>query len=325
MTAARDELTVRDATEADVPRLVELMAASLGTGGVPRSAAFFRWKHFDNPFGASPVLVAEDRGRLVGLRTFLRWELRRGEGVLHAVRAVDTATHPAYRGRGIFRRLTLELLGRMKAEGVDFVFNTPNAKSGPGYLKMGWRTVGLVPVFLRPRLALAMRPFRRSDWGEVTEEERAALRRAAADRRPDAWVRAAAGPNGHTPRSPAYLRWRYLDIPGIEYGAAFHPASHLLVFRRRLRRGLRELTLCEVALAPGPRAAAAAARALRAASRGADVVTMSAAVDTRLRRLATLVGFAPIGGPLLMSRPLASPPIESFTGWWWSLGDLELF
>ena len=43
----------------------------------------------------------------------------------------------------------------MLAEGVDFVFNTPNDKSRPGYLKMGWEEVGRVPITVRPRSPMA--------------------------------------------------------------------------------------------------------------------------------------------------------------------------
>lgn len=321
----RPELTFRRAQDADVPRMVDLMRTSLGEGTVPRTEAFFRWKHLEGPFGPSPILLAEDGDRLVGLRAFLRWQLRRGERSLRAVRAVDTATHPDYRGRGIFRRLTMGLVEELKTEGVDFVFNTPNDKSGPGYLKMGWRTVGRLPVLLRPRLALALRLLRRSDWGRIDPDEATALERAVDDSRIGGWFGEMAGERGHTERTPAYLRWRYLDVPGVAYGASFDPRSHLLVFRRRLRRGLRELTLCEVVLAPRRGAALAVGRALMSVARGAEVVSMAATSGERVRRWATLAGFIPLSGPVLTSRPLAGPPIEGFDGWLWSLGDLELF
>ncbi len=40
---------------------------------------------------------------MIGFRTFLRWEFEDAGRVVRAVRAVDTATHPDHRGRGIFR------------------------------------------------------------------------------------------------------------------------------------------------------------------------------------------------------------------------------
>jgi GNAT superfamily N-acetyltransferase len=101
------QLDVRPYEDADEPRVLELLSASLGAGpSGDRSAAFFRWKHLENPFGRSVLLVAEADGGIVGLRAFLRWRLRAGHRELSAVRAVDTATHPEFQGRGIFSRLT---------------------------------------------------------------------------------------------------------------------------------------------------------------------------------------------------------------------------
>ena len=96
------------------------------------------------------MLVAEADGRVVGLRAFMRWEFVAGRRRFRAVRAVDTATHPDHQGRGIFSRLTLEALDGLRSE-ADFIFNTPNEKSLPGYLKMGWQVVGRVPIRIRVR------------------------------------------------------------------------------------------------------------------------------------------------------------------------------
>src|SRR4029079_3500391 len=101
-----------------------------------------RWKHVDNAFGRSPMWVACDGERIAGFRAFMRWEFEGAGEVKRAVRTVDTATHPDYQGQGIFTKLTLAGLEELAAEGVDFVFNTPNDKSRPGYLKMGWHVLG---------------------------------------------------------------------------------------------------------------------------------------------------------------------------------------
>src|SRR5437867_2251138 len=94
------------------------------------------------------VAVSDDR--IVGFRTFIRWRFRVDDDVVDAVRAVDTATDPAHQGRGIFSRLTLGALDELRGENVGFVFNTPNDQSRPGYLKMGWRIVGRVPIAVMP-------------------------------------------------------------------------------------------------------------------------------------------------------------------------------
>ena len=56
--------------------VLELAQASLRWRPEDPNEAFFRWKHLDNPAGASPMWVATADERLVGFRIFLRWRFR---------------------------------------------------------------------------------------------------------------------------------------------------------------------------------------------------------------------------------------------------------
>ena len=144
----------RPMADADVPAVVRLLDEALGPapGGADRRE-LFEWKHLRNPFGRSIALVAESGEGIVGLRCFMRWRLAGAGGVraLAAVRAVDTATSPAMQRHGVFSQLTREALAACEAEGVSLVFNTPNDRSRPGYLKLGWRVVGVWPLWVRAR------------------------------------------------------------------------------------------------------------------------------------------------------------------------------
>ena len=84
----------------DESQVLELLRASLGEPDQRRrTSEFWRWKHFDNPFGPSLIRVAVDPGgRIIGLRAFLRWRFLRGDQIIQAMRPVDTATHPAWSG-----------------------------------------------------------------------------------------------------------------------------------------------------------------------------------------------------------------------------------
>ncbi len=169
------ELIIRKADDADFPQIIELCRESLGWPDDPRNAELLRWKHLENPFGRSAMWVALEGGRFVGFRAMMRWRFRRPDGaVLHAVRAVDTATLPSCRGRGVFGRLTRHAIEQLTADGVDFVFNTPNEMSRPGYLKMGWVDAGRVPIVVRPAglKGLVSMPFALqagSKWSEPLE------------------------------------------------------------------------------------------------------------------------------------------------------------
>lgn len=142
---------IRDYSIEDEESVLNLM--QIGMGGGPtgtREQSFWRWKHYKNPFGNSIAIIAVTGDRqIIGLRTFMRWNfLIEGEEI-RAVRAVDTVTHPEFRRYGVFSRLTNIALERVKQEGIDLIFNTPNQSVLPGYLKLGWHYISLVQPLIK--------------------------------------------------------------------------------------------------------------------------------------------------------------------------------
>ena len=215
------------------------------------------------------MLVAETDGRVVGFRALMRWRFLAPDGVIEAVRPVDTATHPDFQGQGIFSRLTRAALDSIRGD-VDLVFNTPNSKSLPGYLKMGWTVVGSVPISVRirrpVRFALGVRTRNAAtvanEPGPAVEAETATsvlgtdrvLDLVAAADLPD--------PRIHTRRDLDYLRWRYGSAPGLDYRGMLMEEGGtirgLALFRVRPRGRLWETTVDELIVAPGDRRAGAA-------------------------------------------------------------------
>ena len=336
-----DDLLIRRATPEDEPALLELLRVSMGEDAVAWTPAYWRWKHAANPFGASPVLVAEDSGRLVALRAFMRWTWRSAGQDVTAVRAVDTATHPDYRGQGLFKRLTLRLRDEMNDEGVAFVFNTPNAQSRPGYLKMGWSLVGKPTLWVRPvrpvRLARALRhEGLGGDEGEPPAVDAVRAADALALPRVQSVIEAAVSGAGayHTAPTPMYLRWRYAEIPGFTYHMAARgegAGGALVVFRSRQRGALRELRVCELVVGPTVEARRNGRVLLGRLAGAADVDVVIA-----LRRAGVAAGVlggagyvpVPRTGPIVTAYPLnvaegLDPTVLG--SWGASIGDLELF
>jgi len=120
----------------DIPEIIELIHLGLSDKNTIDS---FMWKHSDNPFGKSIGLLACDKNKIVGVRLFMFWEFKKGEKIVKAIRPVDTIIHPDYRGKGLFKELTLAGLLKFKNE-YNLIFNTPNKNSFPGYIKMGWKS-----------------------------------------------------------------------------------------------------------------------------------------------------------------------------------------
>ena len=321
-----DGLVIRRASPADRAAIIDLLAVSLGRDADPRYETLFAWKHDTNPVGASPAWVATDGERLAGFRVLMQWEFSQGDRIVHAVRAVDTATHPDYQGRGIFTRLTLHAIDELRDEGVDFVFNTPNDQSRPGYLKMGWQVVGQLPTVVRPthwrrlpRVLTARVPAER--WSTPTEAgEPAAVVLADTPglERLIAGMPAARGTATH--RTAAYLRWRY-GTPLLGYRAVVARGGlgeGVALFRVRARGAAREVALCDLLVAGGDRGVEAAL--VREVARvDADYVI---ALGGRAIQPGPMFRL-PRQGPLLTWRAVAETTIPD--RWDLALGDIELF
>lgn len=328
MPETGSDLEIRAARPADVGGIFELLLASLGWADDATFRALYAWKHDENPFGASPRWVACDGDRIVGFRSFLRWEFERDGRVLRAVRAVDTATAPEARGRGIFRALTMHGIAALEQEGVDLVFNTPNDRSGPGYLSMGWESVGHVRFRVRPKSVAGLVRWitqrgTTSRWSEPT-----GIGVPAAEALADAEV--VGGLLGSRPPSPQVrtawtvdaLRWRYAGA--VPARAVVHPdgPDHGMAFLRVRSRGRARMAILGDVLVPG--ADPKLRRELvRLAARGADASGIAALG----RGVGLRDGFLPAGskGPLLVTRKVTTDPPTELDDWDLGYGDLELF
>lgn len=322
------DLVQRRATAADRPAILDVLRRSLGREVDDRYEALFAWKHLTNSFGPSPAWVACDGDRIAGFRTLMRWEFESASGRFRAVRAVDTATDPDYQGRGIFRALTFRAVDELRDEQVDFVFNTPNDQSRPGYLRMGWQVVGRLPTLVRPtrwrrvgRIARARVPAERWSTPTTAGEDATAVLADTAAVRALLDARSAPGPGVRTVVTPEYLSWRF-GTPLLGYRAVVAPGGPergVALFRLRARGPSQEAALVAVLTRAGDHRTAAALVRDVARVAPADYLL---ALGTGLRAPGGLVRL-PRTGPLLTWRPVATdvPP----PAWDVSLGDIELF
>ena len=334
-------LQIRPYAAADEPAVIALLVGALGEGpSGHRTPDFFRWKHLENPFGESLLLVAELDGEIVGLRAFLRWGFTIGDRSLRAVRAVDTATRQDQRGKGIFSTLTKAALAELKND-TDLVFNTPNGSSRPGYLKMGWQEVGRVPVWVKVRRPVAFARGLRSTTS-VTDRpirEIAVTAPMAADALGDEDELRSfldeLGPPAQriaTPYSPEYLAWRYARAP-LGYRAIVARTAGriegIAIFRVRPRGTLWEATIAELLVRPADKHAAVDLIDHVSASAPVDHLTChfstgSAQLAAARRRLFLR---SPKGELILTVNPLHEGLefVSDFGSWAVSAGTLEVF
>jgi len=326
---SRDDATlsveVRVAADSEMEEVFSVCSTALGWKSPDFDAQLFRWKHVDNAFGRSLLLVAVDRNapigeRILAVRPFMRWRFADSEGKpVTAARAVDTATLPAAQGKGLFGTLTLAGVEQLISENCGFIFNTPNSKSLPGYLKMGWfdagevrfgfgvTTPGAAARILRSRVAAQKQSIPTPELGMAVDD---ALR--AID--PSAIANAATDASHlHTDHDADTLRWRYAEGP-IVYRYLLAGADDGVIVRLRARGEIRELVVAQVIGTPPPSTVAGIVRdAMEAVD--ADVCVAPAG----LRRTVSI----PKVGPTLALRSLTRPiSADHFT---WSPGDVEIF
>lgn len=309
--------------------IVQLCLEPLGWRSEEPNREFLLWKHVQNPFGPSAVWFAEDEGALVGVRMMMRWSFRRPDGSLVEVaRAVDTATASTHQRRGIFSSLTKMAVEELTAEGVEGIFNTPNGNSRPGYLKLGWTTLGQVRLAVRPRSPKGIRRAStsapRQRWGLQSSQDLAPEAAFAdGDALPRLLESVAPRTAMSTAFSPEYLRWRYGFEP-LGYRAVLlgdGGGNGLIVYRLRQRGERTELAVSDGFVPKASRPRAWRRLAQSAQLNGADAIIGAGPGAPSAFGLVPL----PRSGPTLVWRSLAVPDRPSLGDLSLSLGTLELF
>jgi predicted N-acetyltransferase YhbS len=307
-------MKIREATHNDIPQILKVLKASLGETSSKKTEEVWRYKHIDNPFGESLVLVAEEGGELVGVRAFMRWKWQKGEQLFSAFRAVDTATHPAHQGKGIFKKLTLKALELGKERGDHFVFNTPNQQSKPGYLKMGWEEVDKLEIQLRP-LNLFQIKTKKIEY--ITSGEEGSVTELLNDY----FEQIKTSDRIFTPKDLQYIKWRYLNNPLQKYVIIFDKEYFIAGYVKKRKR-FNEFRVSEAIVSNAGIKSAKAKILQMAGSSGAKVLSISPNCDINFKTAVTGKF-----GPILTYKPVSlnQSKFLKLKSWAYSLGDLELF
>lgn len=312
-------MIIRKATSEDIPAIVKLLQLSLGEGLIKKTAEIWNFKHVINPFGNSYVLLGFENDILVGVRAFMKWQWQLGRQSYIAYRAVDTATHPDFQGKGIFKKLTLQALDDIQKEGDTFVFNTPNNNSRPGYLKMGWKIVDKIELAVIPTPAYFFSYVfsNAKSQNKITETQLETLCREFNNQ-------LFQSNSLFTPKSAAYLKWRYQENPLQNY-VVFSSEDWYIALYIKKHRFFSELRVVEsICSQPKTYRKQMQKEILRLAFQKKCVLVTTSNKD--------LFGFKLYGkfGPKLTIRTLTKDsffthPVYSIQNWYYSLGDLELF
>ena len=111
----------RPGDEEEVVQLLELVFNGWPHMDLPCSPLeHWLWKHTDNPFKKSIVMVAEKDGRIIGANHTILLKIRIGNEVVIGGQATDLAVHPDFRGVGVRTKMRLSKYPRCERAGVKF-------------------------------------------------------------------------------------------------------------------------------------------------------------------------------------------------------------
>ncbi|MEN2283860.1 GNAT family N-acetyltransferase [Algoriphagus sp. SE2] len=312
-------MEIRIGEEEDIPQIISLLKISLGEALTPKSIDLWKWKHLNNPFGPSPILIAVEKTRIIGVRVFLRWEFLVNGNVVKACRAVDTAIDPAYQGKGIFSKLTLSLIDKIKKEGIDFIYNSPNNDSMPGYVKMGWQKWGKLPLKLEFHLKAGKNkhPLQPENWIKIEKLIQKIEQSNATQNYPK------------TNLKQGFLKWRYHECPLFPYYFLSDEENYVLFYRIKESRLGRELRVTDLFILNQleNETKLQLQRSLSKVQRLCGARFTSFSGTQYPDQKAIYLGSLPIlkAGPLLTIRKVKEEFHPMKVDWKWSLGDLEVF
>lgn len=110
--------------------------------GLSATMEFWMHKHYENPLGDSIFVGAFYEGKLVAINGFQPINYRDGLRVYKGLQSCESAVDIHYRKRGLFSRLISYAEEWAGQHQYDFLIGHPNIYSYPGFIKLGWESIG---------------------------------------------------------------------------------------------------------------------------------------------------------------------------------------
>lgn len=156
------ETTFRELRNVDESARAALFALSFPeTAGTPvATPSHYQWKF--RAFPASPAsyeYVVATENRLSAYYAALPYPYRTPAGPCTAGMVCDVMTHPDDRGKGLFTHIGRYATDGLAEQGLAFTTGYPiRPEVLPGHLKVGWKVVEKMPVWLRPVASRSLLP-----------------------------------------------------------------------------------------------------------------------------------------------------------------------
>lgn len=348
--------------QAHIGELVELAKVEYGDAEIA-DPDYLRWQYVENPAGEAIVVVARaENGELAGQYVVIPLEFRLDGEIVKGSLSLNTLTHPAYRGMGLFTKMANETYAVCEREGLALTLGFPNKSSYPGFVrKLQFQHIGNATVMfrpLRPLMLLARLPALRSApkyalselpafSGQFPNEPRGftvgELCFASNAEAYDGLIASQLNPRFCVYKGARFCRWRYVKIPSRQY-QAFHASAGAkmlaaCVVRQRKVKGLECVFIVDVQMGSDPQAKAAAGALLKSVlsfyrARGVCLAGIMVNKGTTVYHIARSLWFRtmpsrlmPHDAPIIIRRngSVLNESVFDIGDWEFVFGDYDVF
>lgn len=126
-----------------------LTTASLAHKIPKKTEEWFHWKFEQSPYGKAILACAFDEDKVVGCLSMGKGIMTYNKRHFPCTLSYETFVHPAYQGKGLFKKLVTVLESECKKQGSLLTYNFPNNNSIRGYEHMGFNLVPLTEFKIR--------------------------------------------------------------------------------------------------------------------------------------------------------------------------------
>ncbi len=188
--------------------------------------AYVNWKFLESPAGKAFGFGAWEDEKLVGFVALCPYKFVIEGSEVTACQGGDTMVDGAYRGQGLFTRLTQRLLEEMNIRNYLFRYSAPGKMSYPGYVnKLGHRKVAVLPYYvniskwrvLRAILGVKTNIKDTAGFRMAYHSYRVRMVKGFDERFDQLWMRTKSDHHISTVKDSNYLKWRYSRHPFYKY------------------------------------------------------------------------------------------------------------
>lgn len=212
------------------------------------SLEWLKWKYFSSPFGNCIVAGAvNEQNKVIGEISFGRYEFVLDGKIVKAAYSYQTMVHPAFQGKGVFKKLTNLAIEECKKQGVEVLFNFPNANSYMPFIKNNWKPINSIKYWMKPMRFLKVSGNINSIRKSFQVDAAISLEEVNVSKMKELFstVKPLNIPNTLCPnRTKEFLEWRYASYPIAKYECVLN--DRLAIIARTGKRGrLKEVQIME--------------------------------------------------------------------------------